>query len=118
MYQALARRIGLIDTLEAVFPSFWQQIFMLACYLVSTGDPALYLEDWLSGTESLPVGSMSSQRVSELLARLQEHERRSFYQKWATFRSEQEYLALDITSVLSYRWLCLFRRVLLRLCLL
>jgi transposase len=102
MYQALARRIGLIDTLEAVFPSFWQQIFMLACYLVSTGDPALYLEDWLSGTESLPVGSMASQRVSELLAGMQEHERRSFFQKWAAFRSEQEYLALDITSVSSY----------------
>jgi hypothetical protein len=102
LYQALAKRIGLIDTLEAVFPSCWQQIFMLACYLVSTGDPALYLEDWLSSTVGLPVGSMASQRVSELLAGLQEHERRSFYQKWAAFRSEQEYLALDITSISSY----------------
>jgi hypothetical protein len=63
LYQALAKRIGLIDTLEAVFPSCWQQIFMLACYLVSTGDPALYLEDWLSSTVGLPVGSMASQRV-------------------------------------------------------
>ncbi len=102
LYQALARRTGLINTLETVFPSCWQQIFMLACYLVSTGDPALYLEDWLAGTEGLPVGSMASQRVSELLARLQEHERRSFYQKWAACRSEQEYLALDITSISSY----------------
>lgn len=102
LYQALAGRTGLIDTLEGVFPSCWQQIFMLACYLVSTGDPALYLEDWLSSTEGLPVGSMASQRVSEMLTRLQEHERRSFYQKWATYRSEQEYLALDITSVSSY----------------
>ena len=102
LYQALAEKVGLIATLAAVFPRYWQQIFMLACYLVSTGDPAVYLEDWLSRTESLPVGSMASQRVSELLVKLQEHERSAFYQKWAAYRSEQEYLALDITSISSY----------------
>jgi hypothetical protein len=41
---------------------------MLACFMVSTNDPLMYCEDWIEGTESLPVGSMTSQRISELLA--------------------------------------------------
>lgn len=102
LYQALAEKSGLISVLTAVFPRHWQQIFMLACYLVSSGDPALYFEDWLSRTEGLPVGSMASQRVSELLIALQASERQAFYQKWAAYRREQEYLALDITSISSY----------------
>ncbi|MCX6056083.1 MAG: transposase, partial [Chloroflexi bacterium] len=48
------------------------------------------------------VGNMSSQRISELLMAMTSEERELFYQSWCTLRSEQEYLALDITSVSSY----------------
>ena len=75
---------------------------MLACYLVSSGDPFLYCESWIRETECLPVGSMSSQRISELLSDLTNNEREAFYQAWCQLRSEQEYLALDITSISSY----------------
>jgi hypothetical protein len=102
LYQALAERSGLTATLATAFPKQWQQILMLAYYLVSTGDPVLYLEDWLTKTEHLPVGTMSSQRVSELLSSMQDKDRSLFYQTWAAYRSEQEYLALDITSISSY----------------
>ena len=62
----------------------------------------MYLEDWLQKTESFPVGSMSSQRISELLLSINNDERKAFYREWGAYRCEQEYLALDITSVSSY----------------
>ena len=98
----IAESTGLLAALQQASPKYWQELFMLACYLVSSGDPFLYCESWLCETESLPVGSMSSQRISELLSDLTSNEREAFYQAWRQLRSEQEYLALDITSISSY----------------
>ncbi len=102
LYESMAKISGLMTVLSRVFPDKWQQIFTLASYLVSSGEPAMYLEDWLEKTEGFPVGSMSSQRISELLLSIDVDERMAFYREWGAYRSEQEYLALDITSISSY----------------
>jgi transposase len=102
LLQHIAGSTGLLACLQQAVPKYWQELFMLACYLVSSGDPFLYCESWMSETESLPVGSMASQRISELLSNLTNNEREAFYQGWCQLRSEQEYLALDITSISSY----------------
>jgi transposase len=98
----IAQKTGLLASIQEAAPVYWQELFMLACYLVSVGDPFLYCEGWLKNTECLPVGNMSSQRISELLIAVSNNERELFYQSWCNLRSEQEYLALDITSVSSY----------------
>lgn len=98
----LSDTIGLTESLAVSVTSYWQEIFMLACYLISSGDPFLYCEEWIKDTECLPVGSMSSQRISELLTAIKPEERESFFKSWCSYRSEQEYLALDITSTSSY----------------
>ena len=98
----IAQKTGLLASLQEAAPTYWQELFMLACYLISSGDPFLYCESWISDTECLPVGNMSSQRISELLIAVTSKERELFYQSWCNLRSEQEYLALDITSVSSY----------------
>ncbi|MDO8685295.1 MAG: IS1634 family transposase [Clostridiales bacterium] len=102
LYESLAKASGLMMVLQKIFPDKWPQIFTLASYLVSSGEPAMYLEDWLQKTESFPVGSMSSQRISELLLSISNDERMAFYREWGAYRCEHEYLALDITSVSSY----------------
>jgi transposase len=102
LFKNLSKQVGLLSSLEHAIPRYWQEIFMLACYLVSSGDPFLYCEDWIHSTSSFPVGNMSSQRISELLTAITPGMRESFYQAWCRCRSEQEYLALDITSVSSY----------------
>ena len=43
-----------------------------------------------------------SQRISELMSSVTLEERQKFFEKWGVYRSEQEYLALDITSISSY----------------
>ena len=102
LFQEMAERMGLITVMQKAFPGCWEEVFNLAAYLISTGDPFAYCEDWLATTEAFAVGSMTSQRISELLASITKGERDGFYQMWCALRSEKEYLALDITSTSSY----------------
>lgn len=103
LLQSIAQQIGVLDALQSALPAVHHEIFTLACYLVLSGDPFLYCEEWLSKT-SCPedIGSLSSQRISDLLQTVTPEGREAFYQAWCRLRSEQEYLALDITSTSSY----------------
>jgi len=102
LLRSIAEASGLMGVLQESLDKAWQEVFMLASFLVVTGDPFVYCEDWLNSTESLPVGNMSSQRVSELLKSISVDSRDRFYSAWCNIRSEREYLALDITSSSSY----------------
>ena len=102
LYKELAKEMRLLHALQKAFPGLWEEIFNLAAYLISTGEPYSYCEDWLENTDAFYSGPMSSQRISELLAGITSEERNNFYQLWCSLRSEVEYLALDITSTSSY----------------
>jgi transposase len=97
----IADKIGLSGILENVFTDRWQQIFDLACYFISTGDPMMYCAQWLERTDGYQV-SLSSPDISRLLQSITNYEQEQFFAKWSCFRKEQEYLALDITSISSY----------------
>ena len=100
--QSIAEKTGLLKTLERAIPQCWEKIFVLACYLVASDKPVMYCSDWTESNECLDAGSMSSQRISELLAGFGYSDRCSFYELWYSHIRENEYLALDITSVSSY----------------
>lgn len=103
LLENVAKQIGLLTALQNTMPKIYQEIFTLSCYLVSSGDPFLYCQEWLSKTSSSGgAGSLSSQRISDLLQAITLEEREAFYQAWCKLRCEQEYLALDITSTSSY----------------
>jgi len=102
LFKKLAEQMGLLKVLQEALPTCWREVFNLAAYLISTGDPFSYCEDWLASTEAMPVGQMTSQRISELLSGITQRDRDRFYQLWCSQRSESEYLALDITSTSSY----------------
>ncbi|HCB30298.1 MAG TPA: IS1634 family transposase [Acinetobacter lwoffii] len=102
LYSSLSEKNGLTVALKQALPNHWAEVFMLACYMISTSDPLMYCADWISGTESYPVGSMSSQRITELLLSITDKQRNDFYRAWYAEIEEDEYLALDITSTSSY----------------
>lgn len=102
LLESISQQIGLMNALQSALPKVYREIFTLASYLVSSGDPFLYCEEWLSKTSCSDVGSLSSQRISDLLQTITAAEREAFYQAWCEQRCEQEYLALDITSTSSY----------------
>ncbi len=68
LLEAISKEIGLLDVLKTSLPDTWEQVTMLAFYMVATGEPAMYCEDWLMKSESLSCGSMSSQKISILLS--------------------------------------------------
>lgn len=102
LFTRLAEKMGLLGVLRTVFPGQWEELFNLVAYLIATGDPYSYCEDWLEQAEAYPAGALSSQRISELLSGITAEERDDFYRQWCLLRSEKEYLALDITSASSY----------------
>jgi transposase len=102
LLKELAAKNGLTQTMKTAFPVIWQELFILACFLVVSGEPFVYCEEWVKGTEGFPVGGMSSQRISELLAAIDRQSREQFFKDWCACRGEREYLALDITSTSSY----------------
>jgi transposase len=98
----VSNKIGLIDSLKEALPNYWEEIFMLAAHLVVNGDAVMHCSDWLETIEACQVKSLTSQLISELLSAITPEERMNFYHAWCKRRLEEEYLALDITSVSSY----------------
>jgi transposase len=101
LFKELAARIGLLQILENVFPENWRDIFDLACFIVSNGEPFMYCQDWLAKTDAFPA-KLTSVDITRLLCAVDRREQERFFSEWGKYRSEKEYLALDITSVSSY----------------
>jgi transposase len=102
LFEKVAAEIGLKDTLERCFPQTWDKILTCAYYLLSEGDALCHCETW-SGRNQTPYGqSLKNQRISELLQSLTQAEQIRFFKAWTEHRAENEYFALDITSVSSY----------------
>jgi transposase len=99
---SLAESLGMLDILKEAIPHYWSEYLTLAIYLLCTEDPLMYCGSWLEDTETLPVGDLGSQRISELLHAVSDEDRIEFYRGWSQYRSEREYLALDITSISSW----------------
>jgi len=102
LLKGISEKTGLTDALKEALPHCWKEVLTLAAHLVINGEPFMHCADWIEETESYPVGNMSSQRISDLLAAIDPDEREHFYQAWCRHRQENEYLALDVTSVSSY----------------
>ena len=104
LFLKLANSINLLPLLQNAFSVQFREIFTLACFLVESQEPLLYCEEWLSQTESMPLlnSTLSSQRISELFTAMTENQRDEFYSSWIEQAQENEYIALDITSISSY----------------
>jgi transposase len=102
LLKSIAERNGLMSSLQSASPEHWKELFMLAEHLVPNGDPFMYCQEWLEGTVSLDCGKLNPQRISELLSEISFAERETFYKNWAAKVTENDYLALDITSTSSY----------------
>ena len=100
--QSVAEKIGLVRILKQTMPNQWQRLFVLACYLVAENKSVMHCSDWVEENECADVGNMASQRINELLSSFGYKERNEFFRQWYQQIRENEYIALDITSVSSY----------------
>ncbi|MDR1903781.1 MAG: hypothetical protein LBQ88_16050, partial [Treponema sp.] len=101
LYRNIAEQVGLLPILQEVFPQKWRALFDIAGFLVSSGEPMMYCRDWSEKSECFPA-DLSSIDIRLLLQSLTHQEQEAFFGAWGAYRSEREYLALDITSISSY----------------
>ena len=102
--------IGLQKVLASVFPNDWSRILTCAYYLVSEGGALCHVEKWKNSNVVPFTESLASQRISELLGRITPTLQQEFFGKWIVSNKQDEYYALDITSVSSYSDLIEFVR--------
>ena len=99
---AITIQLNLQKLLKSCFPQTYQQILMMAYYLVANGGALSHCETWCKSHAPLMVQSLTSQRISELLASITTDEKQTFLTKWMHSALEEDYLCYDITSVSSY----------------
>jgi hypothetical protein len=102
LLKCIAEKIGLLNILQETFPDNWKQIFSIACFLISNDEPVMYCEDWIERVDNLSPVSISAPSISRLFKSINYEKRLKFFEKWSLYRQENEFLALDITSVSSY----------------
>ena len=110
LYDVLSQRIGLSSVLKECFPDRWKKLLTLAYYFLSEGNAMTHCEAWSRDTKTPLEETLSDQRISELIAGISPDDQMHFYKQWLARRQEEEYFALDITSISSYSELNRFVR--------
>ncbi len=99
---SITMKLGLEKLLKACFPNNYQQIQMMAYYLVAHGGPLSHCEAWSKSHAPNLSASLASQRITEILCGITINEKQSFCTKWMSQILEDDYLCYDITSISSY----------------
>jgi len=99
---AMAERIGLKSILKSAFTDSHQELLTMAFYLTSQGGALAHCSSWAKSHAPELASSLTSQRISELLASISIDRKQTFLAKWIRKRLENDYLCYDITSASSY----------------
>jgi len=111
LFNSIAERIELKDTLKRVFPDEWRMILSLSFFELSEGKPLYLFKEWMEDTYTDDVGRetndkipASSQSISKLLKYIGEQDTRieQFFTNWISQRDDTKSMIFDITSISSY----------------
>ena len=89
---AVTKELGLDKVLDRCFPDTSGQMLAMAYHLVCRGDALNHFHEWAKTNGNPSGGMLTTQRISELLAGLDEDKRQTFLAAWLRYRSESEYL--------------------------
>ena len=102
LLEKLAEETGLKKLLKASFHQTHEEILSIVYFLVQKGLPLSRIEPWSIGHLHPFQGEISSQKVSKILASMNDEERQTFLTSWLRRMTERDYLCYDITSISSY----------------
>ena len=102
LLSAISEKTDLTEILKTKFSNRWEDILTLAFYELVERQPMYLCEQWSDDNITFSNKIMYSSRISELLSSITEQDKFSFFNSWTEKRIENEYVALDITSVSSY----------------
>jgi len=93
---------GVKQDMQRCFPDCHEQLLSIVYYLILESKPLYLFKKW-DHTHKHPYGQdLSSQRSSELLTRISEGDKMTFFKRQAERRLETEFLAFDTTSISSF----------------
>jgi transposase len=95
----ISDKIGLTAIVAEKFPELWHELITCAMYMACENNVMMYINDWCDMTETLLGVMVDQRRCGELFASISHDARTGFFQKWVKTRSEQEYIAYDVTSI-------------------
>lgn len=98
----ITAQLGLGKLLKSCFPKDYQQIQMMAYYLVAHGGPLSHCEAWSKSHAPHLTESLTSPRISKLLCSITMDKKQTFCAKWMDQILEDDYICYDITSISSY----------------
>jgi transposase len=98
----IAESIGLLSHLKQTFPEYWKQIFTIATFLIFENKAIMECKYFIEENITFRVGTLFSQRTSELFFNINYQEYNNFISNWFNFIKEREYIAYDATSIPSY----------------
>jgi hypothetical protein len=102
LFDKIADKIKLKDILRRSIKSFDNIILPIVYYMISEHKAMMYCEDWVDENGLNNSFNFSSQRISDLFNKITKNDRTKFYKLWIEEARENEFLAVDITSVSSY----------------
>lgn len=98
----VASKIGIKDILINIFPDDYYKILLCSYYVLCEGNVLSYIDDWCETTYNDKEIYLTSQTTSKLISSITDDLKISFFKEWAKKRSENEYIAYDVTSISSY----------------
>ena len=102
LFDRVSESIGLDPALRSAFMKDADKILTCAYYLLSEGNALGRCEQWSAGNLN-PYGKrLGDQRIAELLKRLTPDSQKRFFRDWVKTISEEDNLAIDVTSISSY----------------
>jgi transposase len=103
LLDAIGDKLGITDKLKKCFPDSYKQILSIVYYLILEENSALFrFEKWSLLHKHPYDDNISSQRISELFASIDEYSKHKFFKLWGKHKVENEFWAYDITSISSY----------------
>src|SRR3990167_7641282 len=100
--QVCIGKLDLEKLLKSCFPKSYQQIQIMAYYLVAYGGALSRCEVWSKNHVPELTSSLTSQRISELLCSITLNDKHKFCTQWMDKIISDDYLCYDITSISSY----------------
>lgn len=97
--ELIADKIGLTAIVAETFPESWQELITCSMYMACEGNVMMYINDWCDMTETPFGATIDQRRCGELFTSISYDAMTEFFKEWIKVRSEQEYIAYDVTSI-------------------
>lgn len=102
VFSRIARKLGIEQLLQRIFPRKAEDILTVAQYMLSEGNVMYYMGDWQEENVTYSKKVLESGDISRLFASIGQAQRLAFFNEWIKKVYSQEYIAYDVTSISSY----------------